>query len=51
MSAKKLSKGFAFHVTVLDHQVIAGREKCVQVIEDCSYIVMGIFNYEPRMRF
>ena len=50
MSGDELPKRVALYVAVFDHQIIAGRQIFVKVLQHRADIVMGVFDDEPGMR-
>src|ERR1700728_665560 len=50
MAAEKLPDGFALDVAVFDHEVIAGREKTVKLLQNRGHVMVRVFDDEPGMR-
>ena len=50
MRGDELPKRLALYVAVFHHQIIAGREIFVEVLQHPADIVVGVFDDEPGMR-
>ena len=50
MCAEKRPDGVALHVAVLDHQIVAGRQEPVQMLQHRRDVLVGVLDDEPGMR-